>query len=74
MKINLFDVVKLQNGDKATVLNISNNKYFVEVVDKYGKTIDKRQIIKKDIREVIYIRKTESRRKSNDPRTDNNVH
>ena len=34
MKINLFDVVRLQNGDKATILNISNYFFYPKIYKK----------------------------------------
>lgn len=50
MKIKMFDVVELNKGNRATILEIKGNKYFAEVVNAYGITVDKRkQITKKDI-------------------------
>lgn len=54
MKIKIFDVVELTNGNRATILEIKGNKYFAEVVNAYGITVDKRkQITKKDIVKII---------------------
>ena len=54
MKIKMFDVVELNKGNRATILEIKGNKYFAEVVNAYGITVDKRkQITKKDIVRII---------------------
>ncbi len=55
MKINKFDVVELYDNNKATILKEKDeNIYFAEIVNKEGTTIDKRDIISSDIKEVIY--------------------
>ena len=57
MKINKFDVVELNNGNKATILDIiDKNTYFVEIVDNEGKTIDRKNIYDIDIKEVIFTK------------------
>lgn len=38
MKVNRFDVVELNDGNKATILNFQNNGYLVEVVGHDGKS------------------------------------
>lgn len=42
MKIKIFDVVELNNGNKATIIEINKNRYKVEIVDKHGKSKGKR--------------------------------
>ena len=55
MKINKFDVVELYDNNKATILKEkADNTFFAEIVNKEGTTIDKRDIISSDIKEVIY--------------------
>lgn len=54
MKINQFDVVELKNKDRATILNISNNKYLSEIVNKMGERKEIKQITENDIFKVIY--------------------
>ena len=55
MKINKFNVVKLKDSNKAIILSVDNKKqYLAEIVDKQGKTIDKRIITKDEIEKVIY--------------------
>ena len=54
MKIKIFDVVELKDNNRATILEIKGNKYFAEVVNAYGITVDKRkQITKKDIVKIM---------------------
>ena len=58
MKINKFNVVKLKDSNKAIILSVDNKKqYLAEIVDKQGKTIDKRIITKDEIEKVIYNKK-----------------
>lgn len=55
MKINKFNVVKLKDNNKAIILSVDNKKqYLAEIVDKQGKTIDKKKITKDEIEKVIY--------------------
>lgn len=54
MKIKIFDVVELKDNNRAVILEIKGNKYFAEVVNDYGITVNKRkQITKKDIVKII---------------------
>ena len=55
MKINKFNVVKLKDSNKAIILSVDNKKqYLAEILNKQGKTIDKRIITKDEIEKVIY--------------------
>lgn len=57
MKINKFNVVKLKDSNKAIILSVDNynkKQYLAEIVNKQGKTIDKRIITKDEIEKVIY--------------------
>ena len=54
IKCNLFDVVELNNEDKATILSIEQNTYRVEIVDENGKTKDLKEIQKNDVKKVIF--------------------
>ncbi len=56
MKINQFDVVELKNKDRATILDISNNKYLSEIVNQMGERQDIKEITENDIFKVIYIK------------------
>lgn len=57
MKINKFNVVKLKDSNKAIILSVDNDnkkQFLAEIVNKQGKTIDKRIITKDEIEKVIY--------------------
>lgn len=56
MKLNRFDVVELQNQNRATILDIKNKEYFAEIVDTKGETIDIRNIIDDEISKVIFTK------------------
>ena len=56
MKVKLFDVVKINSGNNATVLGINNNTYIVEVINDEGKTIGIKEITNSEINEVIYTK------------------
>lgn len=53
MKLKRFEVVELVSGNKATILDIKNNEYFAEIVDRNGKTIENRNITENEIKKVI---------------------
>lgn len=54
MKIKKFNVVELKNKNKATILDIKGRKYFAEIVNSSGKTLDRKMITKDDISKIIY--------------------
>lgn len=56
MKINRFDVVELNNGNRATILNFQNNRYLVEIVTPDGKSLGSREITDNDINKVIFCK------------------
>lgn len=53
MKIKIFDVVELQDKNKATILRIDNDKYYAEVVNSDGMTLCFKYITLKDINKII---------------------
>lgn len=53
MKLKRFEVVELENGNKATILDIKDNEYFAEIVDRNGKTIENRNITENEIKKII---------------------
>ncbi len=53
MKLKVFDVVELKDGDKATIKEILDNKYKVEIVSDKGKFKGIQKIGEKDISRVI---------------------
>ena len=44
MRYKRFDVVELNNDNRATILDVEKNRYNVEIVNPYGITIDKKYI------------------------------
>jgi len=56
MKLKVFDVVELKNGDKATIKEILDDKYKVEIVNDRGKTKGIQNINEKDINKIIILK------------------
>lgn len=54
MKVNRFNVVELNNGNRATILEVLDEKYLAEIVNIYWITLDKRIITENEINKVIY--------------------
>ncbi len=54
MKIKKFNVVQLNNGNRATILQVLGNRYLAEIVNSYGITLDKRIITKDEINKIVY--------------------
>ena len=61
MKLKKFDVVELKNNNRATILEMNNNKYLAEIVDTNGITVDTRNINQEDIKQIIYTRRKKFR-------------
>ena len=61
MKLKKFDVVELKNNNRATILEMKNNKYLAEIVDTNGITVDARNINQEDIKQIIYTRRKKFR-------------
>ncbi len=58
MKIKKFDVVELKSKNKAVILEIYKRKrYYAEIVNDKGETINKKEIISKEIDKIIYRKK-----------------
>lgn len=53
MKRKIFEVVKLKNGDMATIIGIEKDTYKVEIVNKNGKRKKIAEINEYEIDEVI---------------------
>ena len=47
--IQKFNVVELNNGNRATILEMLDGKYLAEIVNSYGITLDKRIITENEI-------------------------
>lgn len=56
MKYNKFDVVELNDNNRATILDIQNNEYLVEVVNPYGISLGNRNITNSDINKVVFTK------------------
>ena len=54
MKNKIFEVVELYDGNRATILDICQNNYKAEIVNKYGIKIGEKTITDKDIKKIIY--------------------
>lgn len=54
MKIKKFDVVELVDDRKATILDVTNNKCYAEIVDGNGKTIEYRNIKQEEIIKILF--------------------
>ena len=64
MKYKIFDVVKLKNNNKATILNIVNKKkYFAEIVNESGETIDRKKITEDEIKARLFNLQTNYKQK-----------
>ena len=51
LKIDRFNVVELKDGNRATIIDVrGKNEYFAEVVNAYGQTVAKRNIIDEEIK------------------------
>lgn len=55
MKLKTFEVVELLDGNRATILENSNNKnmYKAEIVNRYGESQDTKYIAETDIKRIL---------------------
>ena len=53
MKLKIFDVVELNDNNRATILNINNKEYLAEIVNSAGISLGNRIITDNDINKVI---------------------
>lgn len=54
MRIKVFDVVEVNNGNKATILSADNEQYKAEIVTVDGKSKGIVDLEEKDIKKVIF--------------------
>lgn len=60
MKIRLFDVVKLKDGNKAIIKQVNKrNNYLAEIVNDKVNKLEKRMITNKEISRMLYSREKE---------------
>ena len=55
MKLKIFEVVELLDGNRATILENSNNKnmYKAEIVNRYGESHDTKYIAETEIQRIL---------------------
>ena len=57
MKLKVFDVVELEDGNKATIKEeLNDNKFKAEIVDENGITKDVRIIDEEEIKRIVVIK------------------
>lgn len=57
MKYKIFDVVILKDDNRAVVLSMQDkNRYFCEIVNENGETIDKRIITEDEIKKPYHLK------------------
>lgn len=61
MRIKKFDVVELNNNNRATILETDKNQHFAEIVDSKGTTEERRYITQDEIKDVIYTRNSKNK-------------
>ncbi len=54
MKIHKFDVVKLKDKNKATILDVKEDGYLAEIVNSIGETLGNKIISDNDIDKIIF--------------------
>ena len=54
MKYKIFDVVELYSKEKATIIDINNDTYKVQVTDDNGTHTGVKQIKSEEIQKIIY--------------------
>ena len=57
MQYKIFDVVELEDGKKATITKIEDNKISGEIVDKNSNSLRVKEIKKDNIVRMIYRNK-----------------
>lgn len=58
MKYKRFDVLKLNNGNKATILDTNNRNYYVEIIDSNGNRVYIKHIEENEIAKMIFSKQT----------------
>ena len=53
MKLKVFEVVELLDGNKATILENNKNRYKAEIVNKYGESQGTKYITETDIKKIL---------------------
>lgn len=53
MKLKVFEVVELLDGNKATILENNKNRYKAEIVNKHGESQGTKYITETDIKKIL---------------------
>lgn len=53
MKLKIFDVVELKNGDRAIIIEVNTNNYKAKIVNAEGKFEEIQVLREKDIRKIL---------------------
>lgn len=59
MKLKIFDVVELNDKNRATIRDIQNKEYLVEVISPTGDSLGNATINDKDINKILYSKSRE---------------
>lgn len=54
MRFKKFDVVELNNKNRAVILAKENKEYYAEILDSFGNTLEHRNISAEEIKKVIF--------------------
>lgn len=57
MKLKVFDVVKLNDGNNATIIKTNKNTYKASITDLNGVSQGDREITDKDVYKILFSRK-----------------
>jgi len=55
-KIKVFDVVILNNGNKAIINNIESSQYFGIIFNKNGEKLENRRILEEEIIDIEFTK------------------
>ena len=53
-KYKVFDVIELQNENKATILQINKDNYCCDIVDKNGNSLGVQEITTDEIKRLVF--------------------
>ncbi len=53
-KLKVFDVIKLNTEEKATITKANSNDYDICITNEQGETIETRKIKQSEIKEILY--------------------
>lgn len=56
-QLNVFDVVELNNKDKAIIKSIDSNRYYAEIITDHNSVNQFRYLCSKEITKILYTKK-----------------